>query len=373
MKREKVYSVIFTTMVFLFFGGSFCLGESGERHYCEDGNFSFAGPDGWVVLNTDDMSGRNKNKLYRIRKHLSCPGNGWVTTICRPSTGGFPLYKLIFILRSGLGEKSDFEIEADWLLEKYQKRRTKKLYSTDQFVADIGTDIIIEEAGYSYQGDRHTAFETVKGKIDGSDFVRVTATILGSRNKTIIFCHLQDIEDVDAEELVGQIADSFEYDSGYEFGADGVERVGRQARTVRKAKGILIQFFVLSMLLFVGLFLYRIVSGEHLPIVGIIVASVSGALVFSVTGWLVWQVFSADGYGWHSYLPIKVAIVAMIPIVWKWPGSEVSLKKSVIAVCSLWFLLSLIPGIIMAMGAPGGVFIPIILVILVLTLLAWRM
>ena len=49
------------------------------------------------------------------------------------------------------------------------------------------------------------------------------------------------------------------------------------------------KFCVFSLVLLLGLFFFRIVSGDYIPIVGMVVATISGELVFQIMGWLVWQ------------------------------------------------------------------------------------
>ncbi len=368
----SMHSAILAIVVFLFLTCSVCLAQSPDRHYCEDGYFSFIPPDGWQVSHTSNMSWKTQNKLSRIEKGLhSRPVNGWLAEICKPATSKISRHKLILIYRTHLGGKPDIEIENDWLTEKYQRKRNKQLYSKDYFGPDNTANIKIDDAKYFYQQDLHTAFEEVKGKINDVDFVRITATILGSRTKTTLFCHFQDSEGINACGLIREIAESFEYDAGYEFGNPDTERVDSRTRIMRTSKFLLIQFCVCSLILFVGLLFYRIVSGDHIPILGMVTATISGMLPFTVTGWLGGEVFLAM-YNWHSQLPYLIAAVVMVPIIWKWPKSDISLRKSAIAVCSLLFLMSLIPVILMAWAAGAGIISIEVVMILILTILAWR-
>ncbi|RKZ35935.1 MAG: hypothetical protein DRQ41_15210 [Gammaproteobacteria bacterium] len=317
------------------------------------------------------MSGRYKNKLYRVERSLdSCPPSGILMAICKPTMGGNSKLPLILIYRSYPVEESELELENDWLSseseiedyllsERKRKEIQRKLYSKYSSNTDRPANITIKEANYSYDQSVHAAFEELQGQMNGTDILRATATILGSRTKTTLFCQSENTKIVDPVKLIREIADSFEYDAGYEFGAPNPDRMDSHERMKKKAKGSLIQFCVISFVLLVGLFFFRFASGEYIPIVALVVASVSGQLVFMIAPWLVWQVGFMAGYEWHNYVPFIAAIVVMVSIIWKWPGSEISFLKSIVGVGSLFFLASSMVFTLMAVAnvavANGGV------------------
>jgi len=350
---------------------SVCFAQPSERYHSSDGYFSFIPPDNWYVLDKEDMSGRYKNKLYRIEKQIdSCPLSGTLMAVCKSTAGNNSELPLIFIYRSYLVEESELEMESDWLsseseIEKYllserkQKEIRRKRYSKYSSDADSPADITIKDIKYFYDRSIHTAFEELKGQMNNVDIVRATATILGSRTKTTLFCQSENAKIVDPVKLIRQIAESFQYDAGYEFGAPNPDRMDSRTRRMNRTKGSLMQFCVFSLVLLVGIFFFRVASGEYIPIIGMLVATISGGLIFQITWWLVWRVGFMAGHEWHSYMPFMAAIIVMALIMWKWPESEISFLKSIVAVVSLFFLASSIVFTLMAVAnvavANGGV------------------
>ena len=258
------------------------------------------------------MSGKLKNDLDRIEIDIgSCPPSGTLMAICESTEGKISGPQLILIYRTYFVEESEIEIENDWLSsenrikhywqsERKQKKIQQKLYSQYSSETDNTADINIKAAKYSYQQTIHTAFEELRGKIKNVDYVRITATILGSRTKTTLLCQYQDSDNSDGDKLIKQIAESFNYDAGYEFGSPNANRTDSHTRTMKRAKNSLMQICILSPVMFVGLFFFRIVSGARIPVIGMAVATISGGLFFQIASWLAWQVGFMAGYGLHS-------------------------------------------------------------------------
>lgn len=136
---------------------------------------------------------------------------------------------------------------------------------------------------------------------------------------------------------------------------------------------ILLPYCVFSLIIFVGLFLFCILSGKHIPVLGMIGATLVGVLVFQVTGWLVWNVMAREGYGLHGYLPHLATMIVMVLMIWKWPKADLSLGKSLVAVCSQIFLLILALGVIMALAAGEAIFLVPVGVVLVIMVVIWKM
>jgi len=305
---------------------------------------------------------------------------------CKSTVDNNSELPLILIYRSYLVDESEIEIEGNWLSseseiedyllsERKQKEVRRKRYSKYSSDADSPADITIEDAKYSYDQSIHTAFEELKGQMNDADIVRATVVILGSRTKTTLFCQFQNTKSVDPVKIIRQIAESFEYDAGYEFGAPNSERMDSHTRAMKKAKGSLVQFAMFTLVVLVGLFFFRVASGVSIPVVGIMVAAVSGGVVFQITSWLVWQVGFMAGYEGHGTLPFTAAIVVMAPIIWKWRGSEseISLLKSVVCV---GLLLSLLPSIfftLLAIANGGVIYLLFFVIQLAFVIFIWRL
>lgn len=366
---------------FIFLSGTACLAQSSDRHYCKDGYFSFIPPDNWRAVNEETMSGKLKNELHQIGKDRDAyPRGGTLMVICEPTAGRSSGDQLILIYRSYFEEESEIELENDWLsseskIRKYwlsernKMRIQQKLYSSDPRRTP---DIEIKDAKYCYQQIIHTAFEKVKGKKGDVNFVRITAIILGSQTKTTLFCQFQESSNIDADKLIGQIAESFRYDIGYEFGAPNASRTDLHTRTMRRATGSLMQICIFSLVMFAGLFLFRIVSGNRIPVTGMAVATISGALVFQIMTWLVWEAGFMPRSEFQGYFPFLAVLVVMTPIIWKWSKSEVSFQKSALAVGSLLMLMSSSIFVLMFVATAGMISLIPFVIILILTIFMWR-
>jgi hypothetical protein len=192
-----------------------------QRHICKDNHseeyFSFIPPQGWTAINYDDYSVMTRNRVYRHIEDFGKPNSGPLEAVCYQTGKGYADHPLIFIFRAYNMNGTGSELEAEWLSEKYQKRKNKQLALTDQQKILPGRQMQVFHSKYEYRQDIHTAFETIKGLVDGIKFVRITATILGGLNHAMVFCHLTSEDSEKAAGLIDQIVNTFQFESDNVF------------------------------------------------------------------------------------------------------------------------------------------------------------
>jgi hypothetical protein len=127
-----------------------------------------------------------------------------------------------------------------------------------------------------------------------------------------------------------------------------------------------------TLILFVGLLLYRGVSGNYMTFGAVFTASISGPIIFFGLGWLVKLLFNPQTFGLTFYPLFFISGCVMILIIWKWPESEISLRQSIVAVFSVLFFASLTPIFVLGAAMAGISFIlPALVVIIPIILLVW--
>lgn len=230
MKKQRFYSFVFSLLASLCCA-SVDVQDSG-RHICRDDRseeyFSFILPQGWVVTDSRDHSGKNKNRIYRHVQDLGiCPASGATVAVCHQAGKSYAQAPLVFIFKtyiSGTGS----ELEAQWGSGKYQKRKNKQLASVESLNFPRGGNMRITRSDYTYHEDIHTAYETVEGTDHGIRFVRISATILGGLNHATVACHFEGEDCHIVAALIDRIVKTFEHESDNVFGGPLEQRALRQ-------------------------------------------------------------------------------------------------------------------------------------------------